>query len=277
MVVGSTALMAQGPMPPPKVVEVIREYVKPGKAGMAHEKTESAFVKAMANANWPTHYLGLTSLTGKSRALFLVPYDSYEAMEKDNAATAKNKALSTALDHATEADGALLDEVDQGVLLYNEKLSFHSTIDITQMRFLEATSYHVKPGHRSEWDQLVKMVMEAYDKAALGDVNWTTFELSYGGEDGTFIVFTWHKALAEIDHGMLEDKQFQSAMGADGMKKLDELYGDSVSSADNELFAVNPSMSYVSDGWIKSDPNFWKPKASASTKPAVAAAKKATP
>jgi hypothetical protein len=31
----------------PKVLQITREFVKPGKAGMAHEKTESLFVEAM--------------------------------------------------------------------------------------------------------------------------------------------------------------------------------------------------------------------------------------
>jgi hypothetical protein len=31
---------------------------------------------------------------------------------------------------------------------------------------------------------------------------------------------------------------------------------------------VNPKQSYVSDDWIKSDPDFWKPKPAAASKPA---------
>src|SRR5712664_3428914 len=50
---------------------------KPGKSGAAHERTESAFVQAMKRAKWPTHYLAVESLSGKSRALFLTGYDSF--------------------------------------------------------------------------------------------------------------------------------------------------------------------------------------------------------
>ena len=46
---------------PPKVLSVFREYTKPGKSGAAHEKTESAFVKANMEAKWPTHYLAVES------------------------------------------------------------------------------------------------------------------------------------------------------------------------------------------------------------------------
>ena len=55
----SSALLAaaQGATPPapPKVLVIQREYLKPGKAGAAHDKTESVFVQAMARAKWPTH------------------------------------------------------------------------------------------------------------------------------------------------------------------------------------------------------------------------------
>ena len=88
--------------PPPKVLLIMREYTKPGKAGAVHDKAESAFVQAFARAKWSTtHYFGMTSLSGKSRALFFTPYESFEAWEKDAQATEKNAALSAALDRAT--------------------------------------------------------------------------------------------------------------------------------------------------------------------------------
>ena len=46
--------------------------------------------------------------------------------------------------------------------------------------------------------------------------------------------------------------------GDEGMRKLDEMFGDAVESSHSELFTVNPKQSYVSDDWIKADPGFWK-------------------
>jgi hypothetical protein len=60
---------------------------------------------------------------------------------------------------------------------------------------------------------------------------------------------------------MEDDKKFAAALGEDGMKKLDELFGASVDSSQEQLFAINPRMSYVADEWTKADPDFWKPKA----------------
>jgi hypothetical protein len=93
---GCAVAVAQEPSaikPPPKVLSVTREYTKPGRNGTPHEKTESAFVPAMARAKWPTHYLAVDSITGKPRSLFFTGYESFEAWEKDVMAVQKNAAL----------------------------------------------------------------------------------------------------------------------------------------------------------------------------------------
>jgi hypothetical protein len=214
----------------------------------------------MTRAKWPTHYLGMTSLSGKSRALFLTSYASFEAWEKDNAATEKNTALSAALDRAAMADGELLDSEDQGVFVFRDEMSLRSMVDLSQMRYLEISAYHVRPGHTAEWNELVKMVKAAYEKG-VPDAHWGMFQKVYGDEGGTFLVLTARKTLAEVDRAFKEDDpQFVAAMGEDGMKKLEELIGASVESSQHQLYAFNPRMSYVGDEWIKNDPDFWKPK-----------------
>lgn len=243
----------------PTVLQITREYTKAGKAGMVHNATESAFVQANARAKWPTHYLAMTSLSGKQRALFLTSYASFEAWEKDNAAVEKDTALSAALEAASVADGEQLDSVDQGVFVFNDELSLRPMADLSRMRYLEISSYHVRPGHDPEWNELVKMVKAAYEKAVPGS-HWGTFAQVYGGDGGTYLVLTARKTLAEVDHGFqVENKQFEAAMGADGMKKLNELVAASIESSQHQLFSFNPHMSYVLDEWIKADPDFWKP------------------
>jgi hypothetical protein len=255
----------------PRVLQITREFTKPGKAGAVHDKAESAFVQAMARAKWPTHYIGMTSLSGKQRALFLTQYESFEAWEKDSAATAKNATLSSSLDRAGMADGELLESVDQGVFVYNEELSLRPRPDLSPMRYLDISAYHVRPGHTKDWNDLVKMVKSAYEKA-VPEAHWGLFAQYYGGEGGTYLVLTSRKSLSEVDRGFLDSKQFQAAMGEDGMRKLEELVVAAIESSQHNLFAFNPNMSYVPDEWIKSNPDFWKPAAAAKS---VAAAKPA--
>jgi len=86
-----------GEMPPPKVLVIMREFLKPGRTGTTHEKSERAFGQAFRAANRPTEYLAIDSLSGKPRSLFLAGYDSFAAWEEDVQAAQKNTTLSAAL------------------------------------------------------------------------------------------------------------------------------------------------------------------------------------
>ncbi len=261
----------QTPPGPPKVLTIFREFVKPGKAGMPHEKAESAFVQAFQRAKWPTHYFAATSLSGKPRALFITGYDSFAAWEKDNQATEKNTAFSQALDRASVVDGELLTETTAGTFAYREDYSLHAGVDIAHMRYFEISAYHVKPGHEKDWDEGMKLVLAAFEK--IPDTHWACFQAVYGAPEGTFLFFTPMKSLAEADRMLAQNKQFEAAMGEAGMKKLQDLSAAAIKSSETQLFQFAPKMSYPPDAWIQADPDFWKPKptpAAAPKKPAAA-------
>lgn len=251
---------------PPKVLLIFREFLKPGKMGMSHEKTESLFVQAFARAKWPTHYFAADSLSGKPRSLFFTGYDSFAAYEKDFMAIQKNATLAAALDRAGVIDGELQSDADAGTFIYSERYSMNPPADIAHMRYFDIEVFHVKPGHHHEWDEAVKLVKAAYEK--IPDVHWAVFEQLYGGEMGTYIVFTPMKSLAEVDNSFAQGKQFQANMGEDGMKRLQELESSAfASSASHQLFQFNPRMSYPPEAWVKEDPDFWKPKMAPAAKP----------
>lgn len=251
-------LAAQEMSGPPKVLEIQREFLKPGKAGMIHDRSESNFVKAMVNAKWPTHYFALTSLSGKSRALYMFGYASFADWQKDNDAMDKNAALTGEIDRAAQSDGDLLMQSDQAVLYFQPELSLNYASNLAHTKYMEVTSFHLRPGHHSDWTELVKMVIDAHKKAGT-NANWAMYELEYGG-GGEYILFSRDKGLDEIDTGFAESKKFTDAMGEDGMKKMESLVAACVESTDSELFAINPRQSYPPDEWVKENPEFWKPK-----------------
>lgn len=254
----------QGPPGPPKVLSIIREYVKPGRTGSLHDKSEAAFVKAVAEAKWPEHYLAVDSMSGPPRSLFLLGYDSFEAWEKDNRATEKNAALTAAMERATLADSELLTSTDSAAFVYREDYSLRPEADIPHMRYFEISLFRVRTGHRKEWDELVKMYKDAYEK--IPDVRWAAYEIVYGGPDGTYLLFNSLKSLSETDRAIGQGKQFEAAMGAEGMTKLRELAAAAIESSQTNLFAFNPRASYPPEDWVKADPEFWKPKPAAGGK-----------
>jgi hypothetical protein len=86
---------------PPNYLNITREMTKPG-VGPAHEKLEMGWPQAFTKADWPTHYLAMTSVTGPPEAWFITGYDSAEAAEKD----ADNFAKNTAAAHHERTAGA---------------------------------------------------------------------------------------------------------------------------------------------------------------------------
>ncbi|HEY1580053.1 MAG TPA: hypothetical protein VGF82_23555 [Terracidiphilus sp.] len=264
-------------MKPPAVIQINREWLKPGKAGMMHDKTEAAFVATMNKSKLQGHYIALNSMTGKARALYLTRYPSFEAWENDNKLVEKNSSLSAELDRDAVGDGELLDGTDSAVLTYEEELSFHPRPDFSHARYYELTAFRVRLGHDKQFRDVTKMYKEALEKAGMS-VHWGMYSLMYGGDGGTYISLTHRDSLTEIDKGIAEGKKFvEAAGGEEAAAKLDQQFGEAVESVRAELFSINPRQSYVDEATITADPEFWRPKAApkagstATAKPAAAA------
>jgi hypothetical protein len=274
-VAGNALAAAQEAAPtPPKVIAIAREWVKPGKGGMVHDKSEAQFVAASARAKLQGHYIALNAMTGKQRALYMFRYPSFDAWEQDNKIIDKSPALTAEFDRLFMADGELLESADLSVFTYNAEWSFHiQPAGVARARYYEISSFHIRPGHRKEFGDCVKMVKEGNEKAGTS-AHWGAYEIAYGGDDGTVIALTHRESMSEIDKGFDEGKKFAEAMGGEeAMNKLDDICGQGIDSSHTELFEINPKQSYAEDAWIKSDPDFWKPKSKA---PEAEAAKPAT-
>ncbi|HEX6881406.1 MAG TPA: hypothetical protein VF135_13635 [Terriglobales bacterium] len=268
LVFGEATVFAQqsggATTPPPKVLVITREFLKPGKAGSPHEKTESMFANAFAAAKWPVHYLALDSLTGKPRMLFFTGYPTFEAWQADSMAMQKNATLAAAVDRAAIADGDVLESIETSVFVYREDMSHNAGVDIPHMRYMEISMFNVRPGHEAEWHALVKTYQEGFKD--IPDTRWAMYQINYGQSTGsTFLVITPMKSASEIDKGFGDSKKFMTALGAEGMKKLGEQAAACIESSQNNLFMFNPKLSYVSDEWKKAD-SFWQTKSAAPMK-----------
>jgi hypothetical protein len=242
-------------MSPPKVLTVIREVVKPGKGGLAHERTESAFVRAMTAAKSKDYYFALDAITGPSRTLFLSGAESFAEWEKIIQTDQKNDTLSAALDRAAQADGDLLQSYESSVYLYNEEQS-NAPGGLAGMRYFEIEVFKIKSGHDADWDTIVKLVKPALVKANPDD-HWAMYDRFYGGTRAS-VVMRPLKSAAEVDQSLAADPKFLAALGEDGMKKLSELSAAAIESSESNLFAINPRISYVSPEMANADPSFWK-------------------
>ena len=246
---------------PNKVLVIDREYLKPGRDGAPHEAAEGAFLSAMAASKTPTprYYAGV-SVSGPSRALFLYYYPSFAAIEAAHMKIAGDATLSAALDRASVADGDLLTESDTSTWVRRDDLSLNPGFRAGS-HLLEISLFHVRPGHYKEWEDLAKLVIDGYKKG-VPDAHWAAYEEAYGAPGGGFLIITSMKSASEIDAEFTSDKQFEAAMGEEGMKKMEELEAVCVESRQTNLFVLDPKMSNPSDALIKADPDFWKVKPS---------------
>jgi hypothetical protein len=251
----------------PKYLQVIVEYTKPGKGGIAHDKTESAFVQAMAKAKFPLHYTAYNAMTGRARAIYLSAFNSFDEMQQANKIY-DAPAVASEFERINVADGELLNETRVLIFSSDPDLSYHSKTPGPQNRYLEADIVEVRPGHGKDFEDLMKMYMALGDKVGSAE-HWGAYRTEYGESVGTYVFLTASKSMAEIDQRFSEDPKFMTAMTDEDKKKMRELRAASIESERIEMYSVNPAQSYVSEDWIKAD-SFWKPKP-------AAAAKKTTP
>ena len=272
----SPALNAQNAQEdgPPNVLVIQREYLKPGKGGMLHERSESAFVRAFASSKSNSHYFALDSLSGPTRALFLTGYNSFADWEKDRAAVNNDKVLSAAVDHAAQMDGDLLSGYDSAAMMLRPDLSLNKG-SINGTRYFEITTFVVKPGHRHDFEQLAHMYADAFRKIA-PEMHWDCFEVMYGNPapgfptGGAYIVVNTMKSLAETDKGIADFEKFSKEVGESGMQKIEELSAASIETTGTNLFEINPRMSNPPQEWVTREPGFWK----AAPQPSISMMKK---
>ena len=148
-------------------------------------RRESAFVRAMMAAKWPTHYLGMNSLSGPSRSLFFIGVRLVRRVgEGQYGHCRRTPRLSAAMDRASLADGELLSGYDSSVCTYSEEYSLRAPVQYW------ADAVHgdhplqdSREGHRKDWGELVKMYKDAYEKC-VPEAHWAMFESMYGMDNG---------------------------------------------------------------------------------------------
>jgi hypothetical protein len=93
--------------------------------------------------------------------------------------------------------------------------------------------------------------------------------MEYGDQLGSYIFLTADKSMADIDQSYAEEPKFKTAVTDEERKKMRELREAAIDTDRYELYSVNPAQSYVSEDWIKADPDYWKPKHPAAPNPAA--------
>ena len=265
-------------MKPPKYLQITVEYTKPGKGGMAHDKTESGYVAAMTKAKFPINYWAYNSMSGKPRTIYISGFDSFGELGKANKIF-DTPGVAATFEPLNVADGELLEDSKQIIFSYDDELSLRPEVDLLHMRFLEANIVHVRQGHLKEFHDLAKMWVDLWGKAG-PSVHWDAFQAEYGEDGGFFVFLTPDKSLDDLDSGFADGAKVRATLSDSEKKKMAELRAAAIDEDRTELYSVNPGQSYVPESFIKADPGYWKPKSGAAAKAAAKPAaddKKANP
>ncbi len=238
-------------MGPPKVLMIIREEVKPGKA-VAHEQHEAAWTQAFLKAKYTTPALGLTSVTGNAEAWFLVGFDSFAAMEKDSERMEKDAAIHSVNTTFGPKESEFLEGSRTMTARFRPELSYKPGVNIGEYKYFQITVIRFRLGESAE--DFYKALNGAREKAGL-DSHIAIYQVNSGMPTGTFISFVPVKSLEAWDAPP------NTAMDA-ALKEINfsQMAGKAVVNVESRLYSFAPQLSIVSDQMAQANPNFWRPK-----------------
>lgn len=256
---------------PPKILQIYIEEVKPGH-GLAHEKIEAAWSNAFREANWPVHYMALTSMTGVNVAWYMSGYPSFAALEKADQDMEKQPALQATVAQFSGKDGEHLSGGRSVIARLQEDMSVLQPVNLAKTRYFRVVRTAVRVGRGVEFREANKLLLAAYQKSGTTP-GFAMFGVVGGYGGPTFLAMTPLTTLAVMDDGPAMGKALRDAMGEDGYKAYVKLLTDSVAQSETLLFNVNSKMSYPPQAWIDAEPGFWK-SAKPAAKPKAEPAKK---
>ena len=257
---------AGAPMGPPKVLEIVREEIKPGYSAM-HEGNEAAWTRALMAAKAPNHFLAMTSVTGPIEAWFITAHDSFEGWEKDIKAGDKPE-LQSIFAKYLRAEAEWVNHTSIIAAVYRPDLSYRANVNIAEYRYFTVNRIRVRPGRGREFEEARKMQVAAHERANV-DEHLAVFEVVSGAPSGTFLYFVPSKTWKDADTYDDRHKGYVDGLGEAGRKQIADAMANSLLGEDEAVFAFSPRLSYMSEEFVNRDPAFWRPKSAAAAKPAA--------
>jgi hypothetical protein len=270
---GSLAARAQTPAnPPPNILNIETDNIKAYETE-PYDKVAAEYPPVSQQVKATTNYLAMEAMTGSPRAIYLFSYDSYEAWQKDTEWFLGNATIHEKFSALDKLEAPYVSEVHNTIWHYRPDLSNNvSGADLPHSHYWEVVIFHMRSGHDEQFDELTKLYRDANLKIGQ-NIPWATYEGMNGAAD-SYLILVPMTSLKDEDTGLAHEKDFGTALGEEGMHRMDKITEESVVSVEDNIWMVNPSSSYVQKSWIEADPNYWAPKppAKPTPKPAAGAA-----
>lgn len=255
----SAISFAQQPQsPPPAILEIYRDQVKPAKmAEYTRVEGEAALACARAST-WP--YLAIQSISGpQTEVWYMEGFDSYAAVEHSGEPFNKNTALSAELNRLMEAKLNLVGDARVVLAHYRDDLS-SGNAGLIQPRahFFTLTMVTVHPGHEREYEEIHRTLRGARQRSGAPD-NRVMYQVVSGMPKNIYLIFSAHHSLQNAGNA-LDPAVDEYATDVDDAtrSRLDDYTRESVISSETWLFSISPAISNPAGEWIVEDPEFWK-------------------
>jgi len=245
------------PVPPPAILEIYRDPVKPGKLPeYARVESEAALVCARANT-WP--YLAAQSISGpQTEVWYMEGFDSYASVERSGDPFIRNAALSGELNRLMEAKTNLVGDARVIFAHYREDLSSTLGLMPPRTRFLTVTLVTTRPGHEREFEEIHRTLRSVRQSAKAGD-NRLVYQIVSGMPKNIYLIFSAYHTLQTAGNGLdPAADDYTNDVDEATRGRLDEYTRVSVVSSETWVFSVNPAISNPAGEWIIEDPEFWK-------------------
>lgn len=248
---------SQQPTGPSKYLYITNDIVRPGQANDFY-KAEANDVQALRAAHAPSHYIAAVPISGSNDVVFIHGFDSFDELQKNHDQTMAMTQLVSTLRTNGATEAPMLSDHYTSIYTYRPELSLPKG-KVEDARFLEVTVYHIAPGHHRDFESIAKVFMKALENNP--NANWATFEKMYGHDsDDTFAVISLMKSLSDVDQEIADNAKLPDAMGKDQMQLTMEMGSNVIKSSEQDLFAINPQISYVPDKWVSDSPDYWGKK-----------------
>jgi hypothetical protein len=252
---GFAPLAAQVRTTQPPMINIIREFEKPGHFG-AHEAIEARWTALNRANNYPYTYVALSAVSGPNEVWWVTAYDGMAAFGKASTWGSDNPAYTSAVAKIAAEDGEHITNVMSMQAAAMPDASYGAYPDLAKQRVFSVATFTVRPGNEAAFTAMAKQYA-ALMKAKNIPAAWRAYEVVGGGPGGSILVFSSYPSWDALE---AQNKASDAAMAAGGpeVEALGKGWRESVVSVNTRYFNVSPRMSLVPKEYM-ADPFWGKP------------------
>jgi hypothetical protein len=241
----------------PKLLTIIREHVKVGRAA-EHNKLEREYPAAFEKADSPDYYLAMTSMTGPSEAWYLIGNSSHAAIEEAMKREDKDPVLSAELNRLALADAQYISGVELIRGFARPELNVGDFPDLTQVRYVEVSIFRIRPGREDLFEGAARAYASALKRVA-PKASYRVYSVLAGMDQPTYIVLSSAEKYDEFDARLTAGEALLKEATDDEKKALMK-FADAAERVETQHFRIDPMQSYVPKEWRDQDSEFWSHK-----------------